>query len=146
MPMCYSYLCFERSKSHPVKNLKLLLKEVRLEKANSYPWIPGGGMAIEVSIEGTGKGYFFAGILNRDEVYDGLLEGCRRAGATWIDTSSVIEKSGGGSGSSGSCGGSSKDTKDTKETKDKTKDSSKDLKDAKDSTKDLKDAKDAKDK
>lgn len=23
-----------------------------MEKANSYPWIPGGGMAIEVSVDG----------------------------------------------------------------------------------------------
>ena len=27
-----------------------------MEKANSYPWIPGGGMAIEVSVEGKVSG------------------------------------------------------------------------------------------
>lgn len=47
-----SFLCFERSKSHSAKNLRLPLKEARVEKANSYPWIPGGGMAIEVSVDG----------------------------------------------------------------------------------------------
>lgn len=47
-----SFLCFERSKSHSAKNLRLPLKEARVEKANSYPWIPGGGMAMEVSVDG----------------------------------------------------------------------------------------------
>ncbi|KAK8739626.1 hypothetical protein OTU49_003434 [Cherax quadricarinatus] len=128
-----SFLCFERSKSQSVKNLKLSLKEVRLEKANSYPWIPGGGMAIEVSVEGTGKAFFFAGILNRDEVFDGIIEACRKLGATWCDAVQMQEK-----------GKESKDSKEIKEKGKETKDS-KEAKDAKD-TKDSKDSKEGKDK
>ncbi|XP_069168974.1 GRAM domain-containing protein 4 isoform X7 [Procambarus clarkii] len=128
-----SFLCFERSKSQSVKNMKLSLKEVRIEKANSYPWIPGGGMAIEVSVDGTGKGYFFAGILNRDEVFDGIIEGCKKLGATWCEAALIHEKN--------------KDVKESKEIKEKGKEAKdfKETKDVKDS-KDSKEAKEAKDK
>ena len=48
-----SYLCFERSKTHPEKNVVVPLDRiVRLEKGNQYSWIPGGGMIIEVFIQG----------------------------------------------------------------------------------------------
>ena len=48
-----SYLCFERSKTHPAKNIVIPLDRiVRLEKGNQYAWIPGGGMIIEVFIQG----------------------------------------------------------------------------------------------
>lgn len=106
-----SFLCFERSKSHSVKNLKLPLKEARVEKANSYPWIPGGGMAIEVSVDG--KSFFFAAILNRDDVFDDVLEGCRRAGSSRCDVPHPSERP--------------KDPKEAKEIKDQ-----KDAKEAKD--------------
>ncbi|GFV75133.1 GRAM domain-containing protein 4 [Trichonephila clavipes] len=46
-----SFLCFERSKSATPKNLVLALKNIsKVEKAKPYPWIPGGGMAIEVTM------------------------------------------------------------------------------------------------
>ncbi|KAK7084125.1 GRAM domain-containing protein 4 [Halocaridina rubra] len=114
------YLCFERSKSHAVKNLKLSLKDVRLEKANSYPWIPGGGMAIEVSLEGSGKGYFFAGILNRDEVFDGIIDACKKLGATWCDAVQSLDKPKDPRESKeGKENKEAKETKELKEAKDK---------------------------
>ena len=49
----FSYLCFERSKTQPVKNVVIPLDRiVRLEKGNQYSWIPGGGMIIEVFVQG----------------------------------------------------------------------------------------------
>lgn len=48
-----SYLCFERSKTQPGKNVVIPLDRiVRLEKGNQYSWIPGGGMIIEVFVQG----------------------------------------------------------------------------------------------
>ncbi|KAL7635720.1 UNVERIFIED_CONTAM: hypothetical protein RMT77_013537 [Armadillidium vulgare] len=75
-----SYLCFERSRSHSEKNIKINLGEiVSIEKANSYPWIPGGGMAIEIMTE-NGKSFYFGAILSRDEIFDTILESCRKSG------------------------------------------------------------------
>ena len=48
-----SYLCFERSKTQPGKNVVIPLDRItRLEKGNQYTWIPGGGMIIEVFVQG----------------------------------------------------------------------------------------------
>lgn len=48
-----SYLCFERSKTQPGKNVVIPLDRIiRLEKGNQYSWIPGGGMIIEVFVQG----------------------------------------------------------------------------------------------
>lgn len=112
-----SYLCFERSKSQSAKNLKLSLKDVRVDKANSYPWIPGGGMAIDVTVENSGKGYFFAGILNRDEVFEGIIEGCRRFGATWCDTVPAQDSKASKDSKDNKDGKEPKDSKDAKEQK-----------------------------
>ncbi|XP_076331829.1 GRAM domain-containing protein 4-like isoform X1 [Tachypleus tridentatus] len=80
-----SFLCFERSRTPNVKNLVLPLKNiVRFEKAKPYPWIPGGGMALEVTMEKPEKQtYIFGAILNRDETYDSVLEAGRRASLPW---------------------------------------------------------------
>lgn len=112
-----SYLCFERSKSQSAKNLKLSLKDVRVDKANSYPWIPGGGMAIDVTVENSGKGYFFAGILNRDEVFEGIIEGCRRFGATWCDSVPAQDSKASKDSKDNKDGKEPKDSKDAKEQK-----------------------------
>ncbi|XP_076340614.1 GRAM domain-containing protein 4-like [Tachypleus tridentatus] len=80
-----SFLCFERSRTSNVKNLVLPLKNIlKLEKAKPYPWIPGGGMALEVTMEKPDKQtYIFGAILNRDETYDSILEAGRRASLPW---------------------------------------------------------------
>ncbi|KFM66917.1 GRAM domain-containing protein 4, partial [Stegodyphus mimosarum] len=55
-----SFLCFERSKSITPKNLVLALRNInKVEKAKPYPWIPGGGMAIEVTMIAPEKTYIF---------------------------------------------------------------------------------------
>ncbi|XP_022256078.1 GRAM domain-containing protein 4-like [Limulus polyphemus] len=80
-----SFLCFERSRTSNVKNLVLPLKNiVKFEKAKPYPWIPGGGMALEVTMEKPEKQtYIFGAILNRDETYDSILEAGRRVSLPW---------------------------------------------------------------
>lgn len=71
-------------------------------------------------------------------MFDGIIDGCRKAGATWCDALQTQEKG--------------KDAKDSKETKEKgkdakdskeTKDKGKDVKESKE-TKEVKDAKDSK--
>ena len=48
-----SYLCFERSKTQAGKNIVIPLERIRgIEKGNQYAWIPGGGMIIEVFVQG----------------------------------------------------------------------------------------------
>ncbi|KAF2358315.1 GRAM domain, partial [Trinorchestia longiramus] len=47
-----SFLCFERSRSIRTKNITLpLINVAQVVKAESYSWIPGGGMAIEVCMK-----------------------------------------------------------------------------------------------
>ena len=56
--LLFSYLCFERSKTQPGKNVVIPLDRiVRLEKGNQYSWIPGGGMIIEVFVQGLDRVY-----------------------------------------------------------------------------------------
>lgn len=53
MEVCNSYLCFERSKTHPEKNITIPLEKIeRIEKGSQSSWIPGGGMLIEVIVHG----------------------------------------------------------------------------------------------
>ncbi|GFR10241.1 GRAM domain-containing protein 4 [Trichonephila clavata] len=79
-----SFLCFERSKSATPKNLVLALKNInKVEKAKPYPWIPGGGMAIEVTMISPEKTYIFGAILNRDETLESIMEAGLKAGLSW---------------------------------------------------------------
>ncbi|CAI9729638.1 Hypothetical predicted protein [Octopus vulgaris] len=68
-----SFLCFERTKSPSSKNFVLPLSDiVKLERAKPYPWLPGGGMAIEVTMAGSDKPYIFGALLNREECYQSI--------------------------------------------------------------------------
>ncbi|GAB1609656.1 Hypothetical predicted protein [Argonauta hians] len=68
-----SFLCFERTKSQSSKNFVLPLSDiVKLERAKPYPWLPGGGMAIEVTMAGSDKPYIFGALLNREECYQSI--------------------------------------------------------------------------
>lgn len=79
-----SFLCFERSKTSSLKNLVLPLKNIaKVEKAKPYPWIPGGGMALEVLLDKSEKAYIFGAIMNRDEAYESLMEAGLKAGLPW---------------------------------------------------------------
>lgn len=79
-----NYLCFERSKSHPEKNVVIPLDRiVRLEKGNQYSWIPGGGMIIEVFTQGLDRAYIFGAIMNRDEVFIAIREAAEKKGFVW---------------------------------------------------------------
>ncbi|XP_054711215.1 GRAM domain-containing protein 4-like [Uloborus diversus] len=79
-----SFLCFERSKSVTPKNLVLALRNInRVEKAKPYPWIPGGGMAIEVTMISPEKTYIFGAILNRDETLESIMDAGQKAGLSW---------------------------------------------------------------
>lgn len=85
-----SFLCFERSKSFTPKNLVLPLKNIsKVEKAKPYPWLPGGGMAIEVSMDKSDKAYIFAAILNRDETLDSIIDAGHKAGLFWATSTHV---------------------------------------------------------
>ncbi|GIY10351.1 GRAM domain-containing protein 4 [Caerostris darwini] len=82
-----SFLCFERSKSITPKNLVLALKNIsKVEKAKPYPWIPGGGMAIEVTMISPEKTYIFGAILNRDETLESIMDAGLKAGLPWAST------------------------------------------------------------
>ncbi|CAL1271208.1 unnamed protein product [Larinioides sclopetarius] len=82
-----SFLCFERSKSATPKNLVLALKNInKVEKAKPYPWIPGGGMAIEVTMISPEKTYIFGAILNRDETLESIMDAGQKAGLSWAST------------------------------------------------------------
>lgn len=74
-------------------------------------------MAIDVTVENSGKGYFFAGILNRDEVFEGIIEGCRRFGATWCDTVPAQDSKASKDSKDNKDGKEPKDSKDAKEQK-----------------------------
>jgi len=79
-----NYLCFERSKTHPEKNVVVPLDRiVRLEKGNQYSWIPGGGMIIEVFIQGLDRAYTFGAIMNRDEVFAAIRDAAEKKGCLW---------------------------------------------------------------
>jgi len=79
-----NYLCFERSKSHPEKNVVIPLDRIiRLEKGNQYTWIPGGGMIIEVFAQGIDRAYTFGAVMNRDEVFTAIREAAEKKGFIW---------------------------------------------------------------
>ncbi|ESO91395.1 hypothetical protein LOTGIDRAFT_153833 [Lottia gigantea] len=70
-----SFLCFERSKSPSPKNLVIPLANIgALEKAKPYPWLPGGGMSIEVTLANSDKSFIFGGLINRDDTFDMIQE------------------------------------------------------------------------
>ncbi|KAG8186575.1 hypothetical protein JTE90_020870 [Oedothorax gibbosus] len=87
-----SFLCFERSKSITPKNLVLALKNIsKIEKAKPYPWIPGGGMAIEVTMISPEKTYIFGAILNRDETLESIMDAGMKAGLSWASASASVQ-------------------------------------------------------
>ncbi|CAG5117478.1 unnamed protein product [Candidula unifasciata] len=82
--LTHSFLCFERTKVPSPKNIVIPLADIaRLEKAKPYSWMPGGGMAIEIAVVGNEKPYIFGAIMNRDEVFEGILFAGRKAGLAW---------------------------------------------------------------
>lgn len=92
----FSYLCFERSKTHPEKNIAIPLEKIeRIEKSSQSSWMPGGGMIVEVIVQGCdrvlrnkakvsdtsesfpfsvshSKAFSFGALTNRDDVYDAV--------------------------------------------------------------------------
>ncbi|XP_025106829.1 GRAM domain-containing protein 4-like isoform X2 [Pomacea canaliculata] len=73
--LTHSFLCFERTKAPSVKNIVIPLSDItRLEKAKPYAWIPGGGMAIEVTVTGSDKVLLFGALVSRDEIYNSIME------------------------------------------------------------------------
>ncbi|XP_046463501.1 GRAM domain-containing protein 4-like isoform X1 [Daphnia pulex] len=79
-----SYLCFERSKTQPGKNVVIPLDRIiRLEKGNQYSWIPGGGMIIEVFVQGLDRAYTFGAIMNRDDVFNSIRDAAEGLGCIW---------------------------------------------------------------
>ncbi|XP_015905700.1 GRAM domain-containing protein 4 [Parasteatoda tepidariorum] len=85
-----SFLCFERSKSITPKNLVLALRNIsKVEKAKPYPWIPGGGMAIEITMISPEKTYIFGAILNRDETLESIIDAGSKAGLAWASASAI---------------------------------------------------------
>ncbi|KAK7102250.1 GRAM domain-containing protein 4-like isoform X2 [Littorina saxatilis] len=93
--LTHSFLCFERTKCPSPKNIVVPLTDiVRVEKAKPYPWMPGGGMAIEVAVAGSDKPYIFGAMINRDEVYDSIMMVAHQAKLPWaVDMDSVSVKS-----------------------------------------------------
>ncbi|XP_035677494.1 GRAM domain-containing protein 4-like isoform X1 [Branchiostoma floridae] len=79
-----NFLCYERSKSNPSKNVKIQLGDiVGLEKAKALPFMPGNGMSLEVKVNNAEKPYLFGAMINRDEVYDQVLVASRHASQSW---------------------------------------------------------------
>uniref|UniRef100_A0A0P5XC50 GRAM domain-containing protein n=1 Tax=Daphnia magna TaxID=35525 RepID=A0A0P5XC50_9CRUS len=84
-----SYLCFERSKTQPGKNVVIPLDRIiRLEKGNQYSWIPGGGMIIEVFVQGLDRAYTFGAIMNRDDVFNSIRDAAEELGCVWREDKS----------------------------------------------------------
>ncbi|KAK7503524.1 hypothetical protein BaRGS_00005063 [Batillaria attramentaria] len=82
--LTHSFLCFERTKAPSPKNIVVPLTDItKLEKAKPYGWMPGGGMAIEVTVAGSDKPYLFGAMINRDEVYDSIKAAGRMADLSW---------------------------------------------------------------
>ncbi|KAL5015261.1 hypothetical protein ScPMuIL_009531 [Solemya velum] len=70
-----SFLCFERNKNPSRKNIVIPLSDIsKLEKAKPYSLLPGRGMAIEITLAGSEKSFVFGGILNRDEVFQSIVD------------------------------------------------------------------------
>eukprot|EP00106_Octopus_bimaculoides_P015801 XP_014783243.1 PREDICTED: GRAM domain-containing protein 4-like isoform X4 [Octopus bimaculoides] len=81
-----SFLCFERTKSPSSKNFVLPLSDiVKLERAKPYPWLPGGGMAIEVTMAGSDKTYVFGPMIYRDELFESILFAGKKGTLPWAD-------------------------------------------------------------
>ncbi|KAK6176139.1 hypothetical protein SNE40_014478 [Patella caerulea] len=79
-----SFLCFERSKTPSPKNIVIPLANISgLEKAKPYSWLPGGGMAIEVTVTNSDKSFMFGGLMNRDETYNKITEVGMAAQLPW---------------------------------------------------------------
>lgn len=84
-----SFLCFERTKFPSSKNLVLPLSDIiKLERAKPYPWLPGGGMAIEVTMADSEKPYIFGALLNREECYQSIQSAGSAGGWNWGEQSS----------------------------------------------------------
>lgn len=67
-----SFLCYERAGGE--RKMIALSKITRLEKKKTFSFIPGGGMSLEIAVEGLEKPYIIAGLLNRDECYTSLMD------------------------------------------------------------------------
>lgn len=86
--LTHSFLCFERTKAPSPKNIVVPLTDIiRLEKAKPYAWMPGGGMAVEVTVAGSEKPYLFGAMINRDEVYDLIKAAGLKADLSWASES-----------------------------------------------------------
>ncbi|XP_041349923.1 GRAM domain-containing protein 4-like isoform X2 [Gigantopelta aegis] len=83
-----SFLCFEKTKSPSPTNIVIPLSDItKLEKAKPYSWMPGGGMAIEIAVQGSDKTTIFGAILNRDEVFESIIKAGKSAGLQWASHS-----------------------------------------------------------
>lgn len=86
-----SFLCFERTKFPSCKNLVLPLCDIiKLERAKPYPWLPGGGMAIEVTMADSEKTYVFGPMICRDELFESILFAGRMGTLPWADEQDML--------------------------------------------------------
>ncbi|XP_064605081.1 GRAM domain-containing protein 4-like isoform X2 [Liolophura sinensis] len=88
-----SFLCFERSKTPTPKNIVIPLCDIaHIEKAKPYSWMPGGGMAIEITLVGSDKTFTFGALLNRDEVFYSIVCLGKRAQLNWAKDPELIPR------------------------------------------------------
>lgn len=85
-----SYICFERSKLNPFKNIAIKLENItQLTKYKPLTLLPGSGMALEIHLRY--KSFVFGAIIGRDEVYDMLHSAGRAANLPWAGASRIEE-------------------------------------------------------
>ncbi|XP_074645766.1 GRAM domain-containing protein 4-like isoform X2 [Tubulanus polymorphus] len=79
-----SFICFERSKSANPKNLVIPLTDIiKIDKAKPYSWMPGGGMALELKVNGLEKNLLFGALIQRDDVFKGIVYAGRTVTLPW---------------------------------------------------------------
>ncbi|XP_033115021.1 GRAM domain-containing protein 4-like [Anneissia japonica] len=79
-----SYLCFWRSRVFSQKNITIPLCDVtKLEKMKPFSFLPGSGMSIEIHVSSVEKPYVFGAIINRDEVFNQILQVAQAAQLAW---------------------------------------------------------------
>ncbi|XP_056000745.1 GRAM domain-containing protein 4-like isoform X2 [Ostrea edulis] len=77
-----SFICFERKCIPSKENLLIPLVDiVTVTKSKPFHFMPGSGMAIEVTVKE--RSFVFGGLLNRDDAYDSIQEHGVNKGLPW---------------------------------------------------------------